>query len=328
MVSLTVSTICATDGSMASRIWSAPTSTLRGRPVSRSRPRSVTRWASQSPGIGGPDGDLDVLRRALAEEQVVLAPGERDDVLVHLVAADPDAPADDDAAEADDRHLRGPAADVDDQAAGRLADRQAGTDRGGHRLLDQARPACAGVHRGVADGALLHLGHAGRDAEQHPRPRDEPDPVMDPVHEVLDHLLGDVEVADDAVAQGPDGDDVGRRPADHPLGLRADGQDAPGLGVDRDDGRFAHHDPAVADVDQGVGGPEVDPDVAGEDPEEAVEHDAEWILRRVGVARRRPHEVVAGRVGMRAGKPREYTRSPVMGRPEPLTSHRLLPFGR
>ncbi len=43
-------------------------------------------------GIGRPDGDLDVLGRALAEEQVVLAAGVRDDVLVHLVAADADAP--------------------------------------------------------------------------------------------------------------------------------------------------------------------------------------------------------------------------------------------
>jgi hypothetical protein len=33
------------------------------------------------PGIGRPDRDLDVLRRALAEDQVVLAPGEGDDVL-------------------------------------------------------------------------------------------------------------------------------------------------------------------------------------------------------------------------------------------------------
>ena len=50
IVSLIVSTICWTDGSMASRIWSAPTSTLRGRPVRRSRPRRVTRWTSHSPG--------------------------------------------------------------------------------------------------------------------------------------------------------------------------------------------------------------------------------------------------------------------------------------
>ena len=54
----------------------------------------MTRCASHSPGIGRADGDLDVLRRPLAEEQVVLAPGEGDDVLVHLVAADADAAAD------------------------------------------------------------------------------------------------------------------------------------------------------------------------------------------------------------------------------------------
>ena len=101
---------------------------------------------------------------------------------------------------------------------------------------------------------------------------DQPDPVVDLVHEVLDHLLGHVEVADDAVAQRPDRDDVGRRPADHPLGLGADRQDPPGLGVDRHDRRLAHDDAAVADVDQRVGGPEVDPDVAGEEAEDPVEH--------------------------------------------------------
>src|SRR5204862_306321 len=46
-------------------------------------------------GIGRTDRDLDVLGRPLAEEQVVLAPSECDDVLVHLVAADPDRAGDD-----------------------------------------------------------------------------------------------------------------------------------------------------------------------------------------------------------------------------------------
>ena len=68
-------------------------------------------------GIGRADGDLDLLGGPLAHEQVVLAPGERDDVAVHLVAADPHAAADDDPAEADDRDLGRAAADVDDQAA-------------------------------------------------------------------------------------------------------------------------------------------------------------------------------------------------------------------
>ena len=41
----------------------------------------------------------------------------------------------------DDRDFRRAAADVDDEAAGRLTDGQAGADRRGHGLLDQARPA-------------------------------------------------------------------------------------------------------------------------------------------------------------------------------------------
>ncbi len=79
-------------------------------------------------GVGRADGDLDVLGRPLAEQQVVLAPGVGDDVLVHLVAADADAAADDDAAEADDGDLRRAAADVDDEAA-RWAPRWAGRRR-------------------------------------------------------------------------------------------------------------------------------------------------------------------------------------------------------
>ena len=254
MVSLIVSTIWTTDGLMASRIRSAPTSTLRGRPVSRSRPRSVTRWASHSPGADAADRYFHVLGRSLAEEQVVLAARERDDVLVHLVTADPDRARHDDAAERDDRDLGRTATDVDDQAARRLADRQARADRGSHRLLDEACPAGTRVERRVADGALLDFGDAPRDAEHTPWTRDQPDAIVHPVHEVLDHLLGDVEVADDAVAQRADRDDVGRCPADHPLGLGPDGQHALRLCVDRDDGRLAHDDPAVANVDQRVRG--------------------------------------------------------------------------
>ena len=177
------------------------------------------------------------------------------------------------------------------------------------------RPAGAGVERGVADGPLLDLGDARRDAQQHPRPGDHADPVVDLVDEVLDHLLGHVEVADDAVAQRPDRDDVGRRPADHPLGLGADRQHALGLGVDRDDGRLAHDDAAVADVDERVGRPEVDPDVAGEEAEDAVEHLAggsfvrwrslargRWAGRRgAGIAGVGRVARIHGRVGRAAG---------------------------
>ena len=109
-------------------------------------------------------------------------------------------------------------------------------------------------------------------------PRDQADPVVHLVHEVLDHLLGDVEVADDPVAERADRDDRGGRPADHPLRLGADREHALRLRVDRHDRRLGDHDPAIAHVDQRVGGAEVDADVAGEEAEESVEHADGQIL--------------------------------------------------
>ncbi len=150
----------------------------------------------------------------------------------------------------------------------------------GHRLLDELGPAGAGVERRVEHGPLLDLGHARRDADDHPRSGQQPDPVVDLVDEVLDHLLGHVEVADDAVAQGPHGGDVRGRPADHPLRLGPDCQDALRARVDRDDRRLADHDPAVAHVDERIGRTEVDPDVAGEQAENAVEHAGGGVLVR------------------------------------------------
>ena len=78
---------------------------------------------------------------------------------------------DDDAAEGDDGDLGGAAADVDDHAADRLVDRQAGADRGGHRLLDGVGLARAGGEGGVLGGALLDLGDAGGDADDDARVR-------------------------------------------------------------------------------------------------------------------------------------------------------------
>ena len=98
--------------------------------------------------------------------------------------------------------------------------------------------------------------------------------------EVLDHLLGHVEVADDPVAQRSDGDDVGRRATDHALRLGADGQHLlRALASMATTRRLADDDAAVADVDERVGRAEIDADVAGEEAEEGVEHVAGRFLR-------------------------------------------------
>jgi hypothetical protein len=68
------------------------------------------------------------------------------------------------------------------------------------------------------------------------------------------------------------------------------------------DGRLAHHDPAIADVDQGVRGAEVDSDIAREEAEQAVEHDPGRVLvDRVGSGALASRYEVASRREVRSG---------------------------
>ncbi len=165
------------------------------------------------------DLELDLLGGLLADQQLVLALDVVDDRLVHLVAADAEALGDDDAAERDHGDLGRAAADVDDHVPGRLGDRQAGADRGGHRLLDQVRLARAGGERRLLDGPPLDAGDAGRDADDDARVREAV--LVHLLDEVAEHLLGDVEVGDHAVLQRADRGDRPGRPAEHPLRLDA-----------------------------------------------------------------------------------------------------------
>ena len=100
IVSLIVSTICWTDA--LDRL-----ADLLGRYFDRAREAGEQVAAAHRDAlvvvvarVGRADRDLDVLGRALAQEQVVLASGVGNDVLVELVAADAQAAADHDSAEA------------------------------------------------------------------------------------------------------------------------------------------------------------------------------------------------------------------------------------
>ena len=207
--------------------------------------------------------DLDLLGRAVADREGELLLDVLHHGVVELVAGDPHRLRGDDAAERDHGDLGGAAADVDDHVARRLVDRQVGADRRGHRLLDDVhRLAGAGVLGGVLHGALLDAGDARRHADDHARLV--PLAGVHPLDEVAEHLLADLEVGDDAVLQGPDGLDVVGRAAHHPLGLEADGDGLAVVDVDRHDRRLVEDDALATDVDQRVGGAEVDREVAAE----------------------------------------------------------------
>src|SRR5271166_7037455 len=170
--------------------------------------------------IRGANLDLDLLGGAFADQQVVLALQVIHDGLVHLITRHAHRARVDDAAERDHGDVSGAAADIDHHVAARLRDGQARADGGDHRLFHQVHLAGLGAIGRVHDRALFYLRdlrrHADDDARMHQHLA-----VVRFLDEVVQHLLGDLEVGNDAVLHRLDGDDVARRTAKHLLGLFA-----------------------------------------------------------------------------------------------------------
>src|SRR5450631_970150 len=207
--------------------------------------------------------DFDLFRRALADQQVVLALEVIHDGLVHLVPGHADGARIDDAGERNYRDIRGTAADVDDHVAGGLGDGQTRANGGHHRLLHQEDFAGLGAIGRILDRALFYLrnlgGHSDHDARMHQHLA-----VVRLLDKVIQHLFGDLEVGDNAVLHRLDGDDVARRTAQHLFRLFADRLYLTGVLVDRNDRGFVDNNALAPCVDEGVGRPQIDRKIAGE----------------------------------------------------------------
>src|SRR3569833_1236853 len=186
-------------------------------------------------GIGGADLVFDLFGGGLADQRAVVAAHVVDDGLVETVAADA-------------YHHR----------AARLTDRHAGADRRGHGFFDQIHLSRAGTRGGFLDRTPFDLRRAARHADQHARARVEVAVLVHLVDEVLEHLLRDGEVGDDAVLQRSDRGDVAGRAADH--GLRRGADRGDGLRAARafvlthgDHRGFVQHDALAAYINKSVG---------------------------------------------------------------------------
>jgi hypothetical protein len=115
--------------------------------------------------------------------------------------------------------------------------------------------------------ATLDAGHAGWDAD-HELGLEDPDLTADLVDEVPEHVFGDDVVGDHAVAHRSERGDRSRRAAQHEPRLLADRDDPRPVRTvllrEGDDRRLGEHDPLPTDVDDDIGGAEVDADLAGE----------------------------------------------------------------
>jgi hypothetical protein len=163
-----------------------------------------------------------------------------------------------------------PAADVDDHVARRLGNGKTCADGRHHGLFHEIDFAGLGAISRVLDGALFHLrnlrGHADDNARMHQHLA-----VVRLLDKVVEHLLGDFEVGNDAVLHGLDGHDVSGRAAQHVLSLFAHRFYFAGVLVDRHNGGLVDHDALAGCKDQRVGGAEIDGQIARKHAEERAQ---------------------------------------------------------
>src|SRR6185312_9857589 len=131
-------------------------------------------------------------------------------------------------------------------------------------------PVGAGISHRVANRAAFDRRRARGNTDHHFGPaREATRAAVRLADEMLDHLLGDLEVGDDAGAKRPDGPEVVGCLAEHQFGVVAHGMDpalaAPSL--DGDYRRLAGDDPRAADVNDGIRGTEIDRDSARRETE-------------------------------------------------------------
>ncbi len=75
--------------------------------------------------------------------------------------------------------------------------------------------------------------------------------------EVLQHLLGDIEVSDHPILHGLDGYDIAWGSTQHVLGFTANGFNLVIDLINGDDGRLVDNDSLASGINQGIGGTQI-----------------------------------------------------------------------
>ena len=243
---------------------------------------------------------LDAFGRRLADQDAVVAPHVVRNCLVEAVTADTYRRGIDDAVQRNDGNLGRAAPDVEHHRAPSLVHRHARANGSSHRFVDQEHLASAGALGRFANRAPLDLRRAVRNADQDARARAEIAVAVRLPYKVLQHLLGDREVGDNAVFQGADRGDVAWRAAQHVLGFGAHSFDDPaataGIFANRYHRRFVEDDAVAARVDEGIGGAKVDRQVIGKITQDVLEHGGAGPEARLTVQSSNAHDIAQGGV--------------------------------
>ena len=190
----------------------------------------------------------------------MLLPHVTEDGLIEVVAGHLDGLGNDRTVQCDHGDIRGTTTDVDDHVALRLTDVDAGTDGRRYRLLDDRDLTGTCVVSGILDGLLLDLGRTTWDADRDTRL---PEGTLADglLNEVLQHLLRQGVVRDDALAQRTNRRDVLRGAAQHETRVLTVRQHGVRIAVNGHHGRLLQNDAAAFYIYKDAGGTQINADI-------------------------------------------------------------------
>src|SRR5699024_9127212 len=204
-------------------------------------------------------------------------PNVIDDGFIELVTANPHGALVHHAPKRDDGHFRCATANITHHGTAGIRYRQARADGGGHGFFDQIELAVSCHERRFANSPALDLGGAAGNTDNDARTGRKHAARMHHANELLEHLLGDREVRNDAVFHGARCLDVARYPPQHLLGLVTDRLDdllATGAAIvpDGNHGRVVYHNAFAAYINERIGRAQINGHVAGKVTTKETEH--------------------------------------------------------
>ena len=212
-------------------------------------------------GDGGAQGDLDLLRCALTDEQIVLLAQVADDGVVEVIAAVAHAGSLDHLTGGQHGDVRHTSAHIHHHAAVGLLEVHAHAHSGGDGTIQQLGTLGARVEEDADQAALFRLVHAGGNGQHHAGTAEEA-LADDHAHEVAEHGVGQLKVADHALAQRAQRQHIAGRAADHSIGLRAHSQHLLAHALNGDYCRLAQHDALALLINQHVGRAQINTQIA------------------------------------------------------------------
>ena len=97
---------------------------------------------------------------------------------------------------------------------------------------------------------------------------------MNLMNKMTQHGFGDIKICNHAVSHGANGHNIARRPAQHVLGFLSHSQHPVFMAVirtNRDNRWFPQHNALALHIDQRIGRPKINGQIAGKNPQDGIQ---------------------------------------------------------